>query len=258
MLRRLALAAALLVSFAALGRAQEFKSLGPPQGQATGPADDIIAKTLAAQGGVDKIKAIQSMKMTGTMSLAGIGDVPLVIQAKRPKKVRIDLDIQGTQNSQGYDGQAGWLFLPLQGMKAAQAAPPDMMKDLDEQADMDGPLVDYKAKGNTVELAGKDPVQGTSAYKLQVTTKAGDVRYIYIDAETLLPLKQESKRMINGTERATTTTLSDYKAVAGVMMPHSIETSIEGVPITQKVTIQTIETNVPIDDALFKMPVAKQ
>jgi len=243
MFRRLALAAAFLVSLVAIGHAQT--------------ADDIIAKTIAAQGGADKIKAIQSMKMTGTMSLPGLGDVPVTIAAKRPKKVRVDLEIQGTQNSQGYDGETGWLFLPAQGMKAAQPAPSDMLKDLDEQADMDGPLVDYKAKGNTVELAGKEPVQGTDAYKLKVTTKAGDVRYIFIDAATSLPLEQESKRMINGAERSTTTMLGDYKAVAGVMMPHSIETSIEGVPVTQKVTIQKIEVNVPVDDALFKMPVAK-
>ncbi len=243
MLRRLALAAAVLVSFATLGRAQT--------------ADEIVAKTLAAQGGVDKIKAIQSMKMTGTMTLPGIGDVPVVIQAKRPKKVRVDLEVQGTQNSQGYDGETGWLFLPIQGMKAAQPAPSDTMKDLDEQADMDGPLVDYKAKGNTVELVGKEAVQGTDTYKLKVTTKAGDVRYVYIDVASSLPLKSESKRTINGAERATTTILGDYKTVAGVNMPHSIESSIEGVPVTQKVTIQQIDVNVPIDDALFKMPVAK-
>jgi outer membrane lipoprotein-sorting protein len=243
MLRRLAPAAALLIAFAATGRAQT--------------ADEIVAKTIAAQGGADKIKAIQSMKMTGTMSLPNVGDVPVTIQAKRPKKVRVDLEIQGTQNSQGYDGETGWLFLPIQGMKAAQPAPSDMMKDLDEQADMDGPIVDYKAKGNTIELIGKEAVQGTDAYKLKVTTKAGDVRYVYVDAEHFLPLKSESKRTINGAERSTSTMLGDYKQVAGVMMPHSIESSIEGVPVTQKVSIQKIEVNVPIDDASFKMPVAK-
>ncbi len=243
MLRRLALTVALLLSFAAIGRAQT--------------ADEIIAKTLAAQGGVDKMKTIQSQRMTGTMTLPGVGDVPIVIQAKRPRKVRIDLDIQGAQNSQGYDGQKGWLFLPVQGMKAAQPAPPEMMKDLDEQADMDGPLVDYKEKGNTIELQGKEPVQGTDSYKLKVTTKAGDVRYLYVDAARFLPIKVESKRMVNGTEASTSTLLGDYKEVASVMMPHSIETSIQGMAITQKVTIQKIEVNVPIDDSTFVMPAAK-
>ncbi len=252
MLRRLALAAAFIVLFVPVSRAQEFKSPQAP------PVDDIVDKTIAAQGGLEKIKAIQSMRMTGTMSLPGVGDVPVTILAKRPKKVRVDIEIQGTQNSQGYDGEVGWLFLPIQGMKAAQPAPPEIMKDLDEQADMDGPLVDYKAKGNTIVLAGKEAVQGADAYKLQVTTKAGDVRFVYIDAEHFLPLKSESKRIVNGTERMTTTVLGDYKQVAGVMMPYSIESIIEGVPISQKVTFKTIEVNVPVEDSLFKMPVAKQ
>ncbi len=243
MFRRVVFAAGLLVSWAAIASAQT--------------ADEVVAKTIAAQGGADKIKAVQTMRMTGTMSLGPGMEVPIVIEAKRPKKVRVDLDVQGTQNTQAYDGQTGWVFLPVQNMKTPEPAPADMMKDLDEQADMDGPLVDYKDKGNQVELMGKEAVQGTDTYKLKVTTKAGEVRYVYIDTEHFLPLKAESKRMVNGAERATSTLMGDYKAEGGVMMPHSIESTVEGAPATQKVTITKIDINVPIDDARFKMPAAK-
>ncbi len=243
MLRRFALSVALLVSFAAIGAAQS--------------VEDIVAKTIAAQGGADKIKAIQTMRMSGTMTLGPTMEAPVTIEAKRPRKLRVDFDIQGTTNSQGYDGETGWSFYPVQGMKVAQAATPEELKNLDEQADMDGPLVDYKAKGNTIELAGKEAVQGADAYKLKITLKAGEVRYVYIDAQTFLPVKSEAKRMIGGAERLSSTVVSDYKPVAGVMTPHSIETTVEGVPLSQKVVIQKIEVNIPIDDSRFKMPVAK-
>ena len=243
MLRRFALALGFLLSVAAVAGAQT--------------ADEIVSKTIAAQGGADKMKAIQSMRMTGTMTLGPGLVVPVVIEAKRPKKVRVDLDIQGTQNSQGYDGQTAWLFIPAQGMKAPETAPADMQKDLDEQADMDGPLVDYQSKGNKIELVGKEAVQGTDAFKLKVTTKDGAVRYMYIDAEHFLPLKSESKRVVNGAERNTSTMVGDYKPVEGVLMPHSIETTVEGSDLTQKVTLEKIEVNIPLDDARFKMPAAK-
>ncbi len=240
--RRFALALALLLSFAVGGQAQT--------------ADEIVAKQIAAVGGVDKIKAIQSLRMTGTMTVAPGIVAPAVFEQKRPNKVRVDLDIQGSQNSQGYDGQTAWLFLPVQGMKAAEPAPADMAKDMADDSDIDGPLVDYKAKGNTVELMGKEPVQGTDAYKLKLTAKGGDVRYLYVDAERFLLLKVDARRDVNGTERETSTTYGNYKPVAGVMMAHSVETTIEGLPVSQKVSFEKVEVNVPIEDTRFKMPAA--
>lgn len=243
MFRRLALAAGLLASLAGIAGAQT--------------ADEIVAKTIAAQGGADKIKAVQTMRMTGTMT-AGPGiEAPLVIEVKRPNKLRADFDVQGVENTQAYDGQSAWISLPAQGMKIPMPAPADLTKLMEEQADMDGPLVDYQAKGNKVELMGKEPVQGTDTFKLKITTKAGDVRYVYVDTEHFLPLKSESVRTLNGAEHTMWTVVGDYKAVSGVVMPYSIESGMDGAGGSQKVTLSKIEVNIPIDDARFKMPVAK-
>jgi outer membrane lipoprotein-sorting protein len=245
MLRRFAFALGLLVSFAAIGAAQT--------------ADDIVAKTVAAQG-LDKLKAVQTRRITATMTITPPGiEAPIVIENKRPMKTRATLTVQGMDNIQAYDGESAWALMPIQGKTSAEPVSGDDLKDLLQQADLDGELVNYKAKGHTVELMGKEPVQGTDTWKLKVTLKDGDVQYQYIDAEHFLPIKMEITRTLNGTPSKREIFIGDYKDEGGVMTPHSIETAIpvQGTTVTQKVTVQKVEVNVPIDDARFKMPVVK-
>ncbi len=123
-----------------------------------------------------------------------------------------------------------------------------------EQADMDGPLMDYKTKGSTAELLGKESVEGADAYKVRLTQKDGRVTVYYIDAESYLVMKQEAKRTIRGNEVESETILGDYKSVGGLMVAHSIDGAAKGAPTRQKLTIEKVELNVPIDDARFKMP----
>jgi hypothetical protein len=89
--------------------------------------------------------------------------------------------------------------MPFQGKKDPEALPAEQAKIMDEQADFDGQLVDYKEKGSTIELVGKEPVEGTDAYKLKLTTKGGEVRYYFLDAEYFLEIRTEASRTIRGT-----------------------------------------------------------
>jgi outer membrane lipoprotein-sorting protein len=220
-------------------------------------ADEVIGKTIQAMGGLEKIKAVKSARMTGKMSLGQGIEAPVVIEVKRPKSMRLDITVQGMIGSQAYDGARGWTLMPFSGSKTPQEMAPDEVKLAEEQADLDGPLVDYKQKGNTVELLGKEKVEGADAYKLKVTLKNGDVRTMYIDAEHFLPIKEEAKRTIRGTETESDTIIGDYKEVEGIMYPHSIDAGQKGSPQRQKITVEKIELNVPIDDARFKMPEVK-
>ncbi len=244
MFRRFALAFGLLVSFTAVGAAQT--------------VDDIVAKSIAAQG-LEKMKSIQTRRMTGTMTITPPGlEAAIVIENKRPMKTRATLTVQGTDNIQAFDGENGWSVMPVQGKPNPAPATADELKDLRQQADMDGEMVDYKAKGHKIELLGKEAVQGTDAWKLRVTLKDGDVQYQYLDAEHFLPIKMETTRTINGQQIKTETFIGDYKDENGIMMPHSIETNVpvQGMTVTQKVVVQKVEVNVPLDDARFKMPAA--
>jgi outer membrane lipoprotein-sorting protein len=218
--------------------------------------DEIIAKNIEARGGMDKIKAVQSSRATGKMEFGPGMEAPGVFLQKRPDMARLDFTVQGLTATQAYDGKSGWAIMPFTGKKDPEAMTADDTKQMQEDADIDGPLVDYKAKGHQVELVGKEQVEGTDAYKLKVTLKNGDVKFIYLDADSGLEIKEESKRMIRGTEQETESSFSDYREVSGLMFAFAQQSGIKGSPQAQKLTIEKIELNVPLDDASFKMPVA--
>lgn len=214
--------------------------------------DEVIAKSLEARGGLDKLKAIQAIRMTGKMSM-GPMELPMVIERKRPASFRADITVQGTLAVQAYDGTTAWGIPPM-GTGQAQALPAEAAKEMADQADMDGPLVDYKAKGHQVELLGKEKVEGSDAYKLKVTKKDGGVEYWFLDAKSYLPVRVEAKRTIRGTEIEGETTIGDYKEAGGVLWPYSIQNAEKGRPEKQSMTVERIEVNPALDDARFRMP----
>ena len=220
--------------------------------------DEVIAKHLEARGGLDKIRAVQSMKMTGKMTVGPGIEAPLSLEMKRPASVRLDITFQGNIGTQAYDGKTGWGISPMSAKKDPEPMSAEDIKDMEEQGDMDGPLVDTKAKGHTVALMGKEKVEGSDAYKLKVTLKTGDIRYVYIDADSYLELKTEARRTVRGSEVETESVSSDYKEVGGLILPYTIQQGAKGQPQKQTITVDKIELNLPIDDARFKMPEAKK
>lgn len=217
-------------------------------------ADELVAKNIAARGGTEKLKAVTTMRMTGTMTVGPGMEAPIVLEMKRPSLMRMEFTLQGLTGVQAYDGTTAWAIMPFQGKKDPEALPAEQTAVMAEQADFDGQLVDYKAKGNTVELVGKEPVEGTDAYKLKLTLKNGEVRYIYLDAEYFLEIRTEGSRTVRGTPLDFEASVGDYKDVGGLMFPHSIESGAKGSPQKQKLTITKIELNPEIDGARFKMP----
>jgi outer membrane lipoprotein-sorting protein len=217
--------------------------------------DEIIAKNIKARGGMDKLKGLQTLRMSGKMQVQGI-EAPFTIEVKRPKRLRMEFTIQGMTGIQALDGEGGWTVLPFIGKKDPERMSADDVKQAEEQADLDGPLVDYKAKGHKVELVGKEKVEGSDAWKLKVTQKNGDVHYLFLDADAYLEIKDVTKRTVNGNEVEIESTSGDYKDTAGLMFPHSIETGGKGVPQRVKLTFSKIEVNPKIEDTRFKMPAA--
>jgi outer membrane lipoprotein-sorting protein len=213
--------------------------------------DDIIAKNIQARGG-DKLRAVQTLRMSGKL-LAGPGiEAPFTIEIKKPGRLRFEVVVQGMTIVQAVDGDVGWTIQPMTGKKDAERMSPDDLKETQDQADFEGPLVDYKKKGHKVELAGKEKIEGTDAYKLKVTKKNGDTEYIYLDADAFLEIKSEGKRIVRDTPVEFDSTTGDYKDVNGVMFPFSAELGAKGEKL--KLSFTKIEVNPKIDDARFKMP----
>ena len=216
--------------------------------------DEVIAKNIAARGGMDKIKAVQTIRMTGKMTVGPGMEAPMIMEMRRPDQMKMQFTLQGMTGIQAYDGKLGWSVMPFMGKKDPEAMSADDVKELVDQADIDGPLVDYKTKGHTVELLGKESVEGTDAYKLKLTLKTGTVRTIYIDADNFMEIKNDGKRMVRGTEIEFEGTMGDFKPVAGVMYPYSMENSAKGHPEKQKLTVDSIAVNVPLTANDFTMP----
>jgi outer membrane lipoprotein-sorting protein len=221
-------------------------------------ADEIIDKNIKARGGLEKMKAVQSMKVTGKMKM-GPMEAPFTAVKKRPDNFRFEFTIQGMTGIQAYDGTTGWMVMPFMGKKDPEALSADMLKEIKDEADFDGPLVDYKTKGNKVEYIGKEDVQGTPAYKLHVTTKDGIETNVFLDAESYLEIKSESKRKIQGQEIEGETILGDYKDVGGLLFPMSVESHAKGKEGAQSITIEKIDLNPSaVDAAMFHMPEVKK
>ena len=220
-------------------------------------AEELVAKNLQARGGVDKIKAINTLKMTGK-AYVGI-DAVLSQENKRADMIRQNFTVQGMTQIQAYDGKVGWQISPFGGRKDPELMGEDDYRDLLEEADIDGPLVDYQAKGNKVEYLGLDKVDGDDAYELKVTLKNGDIVYYYLDPDTYLEIKKKKQQFIRGSVRESEQDLGSYKQVAGVYYPFSIEAGSKDNPGDHaRITFDKIEANVPLDDSYFKMPAAKK
>lgn len=219
-------------------------------------AEEIINKYIKTIGGMDKIQAVKTLRRTGKFIGGGGFEAAILEENKRQKMVRQEFIVQGLTGINAYNGQAGWKIEPWQGKKDPEPLGEEEMKQIIEDSDFDGPLVNYQQKGNRVEYVGMDQVEGTDAYKLKVTLASGDVRYYYMDTDYFVPIKIDTKRMIRGAEREYETTLGDYKEVSGWYLPHSVETNLKGSQDKQKVAYEKIEANVAIDDARFQLPVA--
>lgn len=216
-------------------------------------ADEIIQKHLEALGGADKLNAIQTLVVTGKAAILGQTEAPLTIQVKRPNLLRLEIEFQGKKMVQAFDGVNAWTLNPLTGSGPEQSSEEDTRAAQESSDFIGGNLVDYKSKGNTVELLDKEDVDGVAVYKLKLTKKSGSVEYDYLDAKSFLPVKTEGKRRQLGQEITYESKIGDYKPVEGVLMPFSLKQMVNG-RLAMEITIEKMDANVPLDAAIFKMP----
>lgn len=218
--------------------------------------DEVITKNIQAHGGLEKLKAVRTIRITGKFS-QGSFRAGFMQENKRPDMVREEAIIQGLSQIQAYDGKIGWQVSPFGGRKDAELLSQDDLKSLQLDADIDGPLVDYKEKGHKAELVGHDSVEGTDCYKVRLALKNGDVRYYFLDADSFLEIKMENQTNIRGAVQFSESYFGDYEQVNGLYFPFAFEGGPKGSPERTRYTVEKVEVNVPLDDALFTMPVSK-
>jgi len=161
-------------------------------------AEEIVAHYVKAVGGMDKIQAVHSLRRSGKYVGSGGFEAVIMQENKRDASVREEFSLQGMTAINAYDGKTGWKVEPWNGKKDPEALGEEEMKSIVEDADFDGPLVDYKRKGNKVEFVGMDKFEGTDTYKLKVTKPNGDQYFYYLDTDYYMPIKVDTKRVVRG------------------------------------------------------------
>jgi hypothetical protein len=219
--------------------------------------DDLVSKALAARGGADKLKAVHRQRVTGKISFGPDAEGPFVVEFERPLKMHMEITVAGQTIVRVYDGKsAGWMVNPFAPDKDAQPMEAEDLRNISDEADFDGPLLDYQAKGNHLELAGRDQISGKPVIKLKLTNKNGDVRMYFFDASTYLLVKWEGTRKAENQEIPVETLFSDYRDVHGIKFAFEIDSDSPGRAQKQQITIEKIELDPAIDEGRFAKPPA--
>jgi hypothetical protein len=174
---------------------------------------------------------------------------------KRPALSRVEIQFAGKTAVQVYDGKNGWKLRPYLNRNDVEPFTADELKASAGKWDMDGPLLGASAKGTKVELEGVEPVEGRDAYRLKLTASNGAVQHIWIDAQSFLDVKVEgTPRHMDGKMRTVWIYQRDFRAEHGVMVPHLLETAVDGYPDTHKMVIEKVAVNPVLNDTLFAKP----
>ena len=256
-------------------------------------AAQIAERNVAARGGAQAWKAVQTLQFSGKLE-AGRGDsyarsmgyaranksagkgghpaaatatgntkdqgeqvlLPFTLDRKRPHLSRMEVEFGGKTAVQVYDGTQGWKVRPFLNRNDVEPYTADELRSAEAARDeLEGPLVDYAAKGTKVEYEKVEQVEGNDAYKLKLTTKSGTVRHMWIDAKTFLDVKLEGvPRRMDGKMHDVYVYQRDFRKVEGVTIPFTLETAVVGYPDTHKMIIEKAAVNPKLDDALFTKP----
>ncbi len=223
----------------------------PPAAQSP-TVDEIVARNLAAKGGVERLRAVNSVKMTGRVKNPG-GEYPIVTWAMRPNKMRRESIHDGLRFVLGFDGMTVWQINPLVSPKAREIAGPQADRTRQDAGDFDTPLLDYKARGTTVELVGTEAVQGITMHRLTVKSKNGSIQEIYINAETMLEAKIVMQMEQGGRKGVVTSEFYNYKEADGLTVPFSIRQTFNGQVMAEAI-YDEVQFDVLMADTLFTMP----
>jgi outer membrane lipoprotein-sorting protein len=242
-------------------------------------ATQIVDKNVAARGGLSAWRSLKTLEMKGKLDAGGNNrptipvpgvkkgvqmppprpmeqvQLPFLMDMERGHKQRIEIEFNGQTAIQVYNGKQGWKLRPFLNRHQVENFTPEELKTQSAEADLDGFLIDYSAKGEKVESEGVEQVEGHDAYKLKVTDNAGHSRHVWVDAATFLEVKIEGEpRRLDGKYHPVAVYLRDYRAVNGLMMPYLLETAVEGVKDREKIQIESIVANPKLDDSRFAMP----
>ena len=215
-------------------------------------ADEILANYYENIGGIKAWKNLKSMKMSGKSNMQGM-EFPITVYSKRPNYEKLEIEVQGMQIIQAFDGTIAWSINPFQGDTKPTKADEETSKEAAKK-NFEDELIDYAAKGHTVELLEEQEIEGAGAFQLKLTKKDGGEQIYFFDKENYVPIMIKSFATHGPMKgQAVETYLSDYEEVEGMMIPMSLSQKVNGQVLMQG-TMETVELNTEIDDSVFAFP----
>lgn len=226
--------------------------IGTLQAQDAPKVDQILESYFATIGGIDKWRNLEATKMTGRMAMGGM-EFPGTVYAKKPNLQRVEVNVQGQQIVQAFNGEEAWWINPFQTGTTPQTMPDEMATEY-KKFEFENDFIDYEKRGHTVTYAGEETIEGAKTYALKINKANGDEMTYYFDSETFVPIMMK-KVVDSGPMKGqyAETYMSDYQEVGDYIMPYFIEMKVGGSPI-HKITITDIELNPALDNAMFSRP----
>ncbi len=213
----------------------------------------LLEKNLDARGGYAAWKAIETVRMTGTMAGGEAGQVPVVMEIKRPNLLRFEFQLLGQQVVQGFDGSSGWRLLSdgvsatVEDMTAVQTA------EFSRTADFEGPLLDWREKAYSLRYLGIDESEGRN-HLIEITRPDGEMLNVYLDPETYLTTLEQVFASSEDAVPKQETRLTAYREVEGIALPFSFAISFPVTGVDQQLTLSSVELNVPLSGSRFSRP----
>lgn len=217
--------------------------------------DEILDKHFTARGQENLLK-INSIKTTGKIIQGGF-ELTFSQIIKRPSLSRLEYSFQGLTSVQTYNGKEGWSVNAFSGSLTPEPVSEDELKTIRVEADIDGMLWKPGEKGYKISLEGKEEMEGTECFIIKVQTSAGDQFRYYIDSDSYIPLRMNSRVKVLGVETDIDQYFSNYMMISGVAIPGNIETRVKGQPAGTLI-INKVETDISAENSLFEKPQKQQ
>jgi len=252
--------------------------------------DDIVARNISARGGAAAWHSVKALSMSGLLDAGRTSSgerklieesratpgrprkrlhpevtaaetkaetairLPYLIEFRRPRQMRVELKVREATAVQVYDGQAGWKVRPYLGRSEVEAYSPHELRLSASQQELDGPLLDYAAKGTRIKLAGVEAVDGKDAYRLALTLKTGDEMDVWVDAQSFLDVRVSTRHAGGSREHTILTTMRDFRKIGAILLPFQLEDRVAGSGIVQRIDIEQVSVNPVLADSRFTKP----
>jgi len=222
-------------------------------------ADEIITNYFENVGGQENWAKVESFTMKGVMKMQGM-EIPFEQTMTKDGKQATVIELQGTKMTwAAYDGKNSWTRnqMTMEAEKSDNETTENMKNQVKE---FPSPFLNYKEKGFTVELIGKETVDGTETFKIKVTKdpivlngqSQPNISHYYFDTENFVPIVIEEE-IKDGPMKGKTIkmAISDYQEVEGLYFPFSQSSEF------QTLNFEEIVLNPTIDSTLFNFPEGK-